>query len=81
MLNRTKLVCAIGWLLLMSGCQSYSTPPPRVVAVGCQPTPVPAAMVHGTARAELDPAATGDGDQGLIAVRACQGYIRESYQR
>ncbi|WP_077935028.1 lysis system i-spanin subunit Rz [Pseudomonas protegens] len=44
-------------------------------------------VVHGSARAELDPAAAqrivaiaGDGDQGLIALRACQGYIRESYQ-
>ncbi|WP_308447998.1 lysis system i-spanin subunit Rz [Pseudomonas protegens] len=45
-------------------------------------------LVHGAARAELDPAAAqrivaiaGEGDQGLIALRACQGYIRESYQR
>jgi hypothetical protein len=29
----------------MSGCQSYSTPPPRVVAAGCQPLPAPAAWV------------------------------------
>ncbi len=43
MLKRTKLACVIGWLLLISGCQSYSTPPPRVVAVGCQPPPAPAA--------------------------------------
>ncbi|MNH33095.1 Bacteriophage lysis protein [compost metagenome] len=39
-------------------------------------------MVHGAARGELDPAAaqrairiTGDGDQGLIALTACQDYI------
>ncbi|WP_258010478.1 lysis system i-spanin subunit Rz [Pseudomonas protegens] len=39
-------------------------------------------LVHGAARAELDPAAAqrivaiaGDGDQGLIALRACQAYI------
>lgn len=38
---------------------------------------------HGTARAELDPAAaqrivgiTGDGDQGLIALAACQDYVK-----
>lgn len=38
---------------------------------------------HGAARAELDPAAaqriiaiTGDGDQGLIALAACQNHIR-----
>lgn len=41
-------------------------------------------VVHGGARAELDPAAAqrivaiaGDGDQGLIALQACQGYVRE----
>ncbi|MDP9506793.1 lysis system i-spanin subunit Rz [Pseudomonas protegens] len=40
-------------------------------------------VVHGSARAELDPAAaqrivgiTGDGDQGLIALAACQDHIR-----
>ncbi|WMN15345.1 lysis system i-spanin subunit Rz [Pseudomonas piscis] len=43
-------------------------------------------MDHGAARAELDPAAaqrivaiTGDGDQGLIALRACQAYLRENF--
>lgn len=41
-------------------------------------------VVHGRARAELDPAAAqrivaiaGDGDQGLIALAACQSYIKE----
>ncbi|MDT9643123.1 lysis system i-spanin subunit Rz [Pseudomonas sp. JV245A] len=41
-------------------------------------------VVHGGTRAELDPAAaqrivaiTGDGDQGLIALAACQSYIKE----
>lgn len=40
-------------------------------------------VVHGGTRAELDPAhaqrivsITGDGDQGLIALKACQGYVR-----
>jgi len=39
-------------------------------------------VVHGRARAELDPAAAqrivaiaGDGDQGLIALAACQDYV------
>ncbi|MGE8352818.1 MAG: lysis system i-spanin subunit Rz [Pseudomonas protegens] len=39
---------------------------------------------HGETRAELDPAAaqrivaiTGDGDQGLIALAACQSYVTE----
>ncbi|ALI04569.1 lysis protein [Pseudomonas sp. FW306-02-F02-AA] len=41
-------------------------------------------VVHGGARAELDPAhaqrivaITGDGDQGLIALAACQAYAKE----
>ncbi|MBP5119412.1 lysis protein [Pseudomonas protegens] len=40
-------------------------------------------VVHGSARAELDPAAAqrivaiaGDGDQGLIALAACQDHVR-----
>ncbi|WP_047541896.1 lysis system i-spanin subunit Rz [Pseudomonas simiae] len=41
-------------------------------------------VVHGTTRAQLDPAhaqriigITGAGDQGLIALRACQAYAKE----
>ena len=41
-------------------------------------------MVHGTTRAELDPAhaqriigVTDDGDRGLIALAACQAYAKE----
>ncbi|MFP3535337.1 lysis system i-spanin subunit Rz [Pseudomonas sp. SIMBA_021] len=41
-------------------------------------------VVYGGARAELDPAAAqrivaiaGDGDQGLIALAACQSYVKE----
>lgn len=41
-------------------------------------------VVHGGARARLDPAhaqriigITGDGDQGLIALAACQAYAKE----
>ena len=40
-------------------------------------------VVHGARRAQLDPAhaqrivgIAGDGDQGLIALQACQAYIR-----
>lgn len=40
-------------------------------------------VVHGGQRAELDPAhaqrivaITGDGDEGLTALQACQGYVR-----
>ncbi|WDG74393.1 lysis system i-spanin subunit Rz [Pseudomonas chlororaphis] len=43
-----------------------------------------AGVVHGAARARLDPAhaqriigITNDGDQGLIALAACQAYVRE----
>ncbi|WP_338109254.1 lysis system i-spanin subunit Rz [Pseudomonas paralactis] len=54
-------------------------------ASGCN---VPAAagavgVVHAARRAQLDPAhaqriiaITGNGDQGLIALRACQAYVR-----
>ncbi len=41
-------------------------------------------VVHGGARARLDPAhaqriigISGDGDQGLIALAACQAYVKE----
>lgn len=44
----------------------------------------PSGMVHGTRRAELEPAhaqriigITDDGDQGLIALKACQAYAKE----
>lgn len=44
----------------------------------------PGRVDHGEARGELDPAAAqrivaiaGDGDQGLIALRACQAYVGE----
>jgi hypothetical protein len=59
-------------------------------ASGCA---VPAAagavgVVHGARRAQLDPAhaqriigITDDGDRGLIALRACQAYVRELNQR
>ncbi|MBC3345459.1 lysis protein [Pseudomonas sp. SWRI196] len=45
-------------------------------------------VVHGARRAQLDPAhaqrivaITDDGDRGLIALRACQAYVREVNQR
>jgi hypothetical protein len=45
-------------------------------------------VVHGTGRAELDPAhaqrivgITDDGDRGLIALRACQDYAKEISKR
>lgn len=44
-------------------------------------------VVHGGTRAELDPAhaqrivaITGDGDDGLIALQACQAYVRELHK-
>ena len=56
-------------------------------ATGCdavQPTTRTGGVVYGTHRARLDPAhaqriigITGDGDQGLIALQACQGYAKE----
>lgn len=56
-------------------------------AAGGQSMPASAGaggVVHGGARGELDPAAaqrivaiTGAGDDGLIALAACQAYVRE----
>lgn len=44
-------------------------------------------LVHGATRAELDPAhaqriirITGDGDDGLIALKACQGYVQALWE-
>lgn len=54
-------------------------------ASGCGVPATPGAfgVVHADRRAQLDPAhaqriiaITGDGDQGLIALRACQAYVR-----
>ncbi|OLY76464.1 lysozyme [Pseudomonas sp. ATCC PTA-122608] len=48
------------------------------------PTAATGRVVHGTTRARLDPAhaqriigITDTGDQGLIALRACQAYAKE----
>ena len=56
-------------------------------ATGCdavQTTPSAGGVVYGACRAQLDPAhaqriigITGDGDQGLIALQACQAYAKE----
>ena len=50
---------------------------------GVSATAGTAGVVHGSQRAELDPAharrivsITQDGDQGLIALRSCQAYVR-----
>ena len=52
----------------------------------CSPVPATTGaggVVHGGARAQLDPAhaqriiaITDDGDRGLIALKACQAYVR-----
>jgi len=51
---------------------------------GMQATTGTGGVVHGACRARLDPAhaqriirITGDGDQGLIALQACQAYAKE----
>ena len=56
-------------------------------ATGCdavQATTAAGGVVYGAHRARLDPAhaqriigVTGDGDQGLIALQACQAYAKE----
>jgi hypothetical protein len=57
---------------------------PGAGADGVSATPTAGGVVHGTTRAELDPAhaqrivgITGDGDRGLIALAACQAYAKE----
>ncbi|WP_338148464.1 lysis system i-spanin subunit Rz [Pseudomonas lundensis] len=57
---------------------------PATGSDGMQATTSPGRLVHGTARAQLDRAhaqriigITGDGDQGLIALQACQAYAKE----
>ncbi len=49
----TKLAYAIASLLLISGCQSYSPLQPRVLPVGCQPPPAPAAWFMEPREANL----------------------------
>ncbi|CAI8811142.1 prophage endopeptidase [Pseudomonas chlororaphis] len=58
---------------------------PQDSAAGCTvpATAATGSMVHGAPRARLDPAhaqrivaITDDGDQGLIALAACQAYVR-----
>ena len=59
--------------------------------VGCdgvQTTTSPGCVVYGANRARLNPAhaqriigITSDGDKGLIALQACQGYVRAIAQR
>ena len=51
---------------------------------GMQATPSAVSVVHGAYRAQLDPAnaqriirITSEGDQGLIALQACQSYARK----
>ncbi|MFJ4136395.1 lysis system i-spanin subunit Rz [Pseudomonas cyclaminis] len=55
------------------------------VAIGCTVPAAPTAsgVVHATSRARLDPAhaqriirITDDGDNALIALRACQAYVQ-----
>ncbi|NNB04749.1 lysis protein [Pseudomonas fragi] len=60
-------------------------------ATGCDAVPATTCtggVVHGAYRAQLDPAhaqriigITGDGDQGLIALQACQAYVRAVFSQ
>ncbi|WP_405121880.1 lysis system i-spanin subunit Rz [Pseudomonas petroselini] len=59
---------------------------PKDPAIGCNvsATPATVGVVHAARRAQLDPAhaqrifgITDAGDQGLIALRACQDYARK----
>lgn len=56
--------------------------PAQGCSCGVPATPGTGGMVHGATRGELDPKAAqriiaiaDSGDQGLIALKACQGYI------
>ena len=56
---------------------------PDAACAGVPATAAPGGMDHGPVRAGLDPAharriiaISDDGDRGLIALRACQDYIR-----
>ena len=74
---RDRLAAADLWLsvLLDSKAANGSDGMQTASATGC--------VVHGAARAQLDPAhaqriigITGDGDEGLIALQACQVYAK-----
>ena len=67
-----------------------SVPLDATAATGCdgvQPTTRSGSVVYGARRAQLNPAhaqriigITAEGDQGLIALQACQAYIKEITQ-
>lgn len=55
---------------------------------GAVPAATSGGVVYGPTRAQLDPthaqriiSVTNDGDRGLIALAACQGYVREVSQK
>ena len=80
--NVIRPLCVIAWPLLMCGCQSFSTPATAPVVAQCLPPPPPAAWFMQP-RARLDPAhaqriiaITDDADNAVIALRACQAYVR-----
>jgi hypothetical protein len=86
--NVIKIACATALPLLICACQSYSTPPIQPAAAQCQPPPPPGGVVHGPTRAQLDPAhaqriigITDVGDQGLIALAACQSYVSNLHRQ
>ena len=75
--------CVIALLLLTCGCVLLDTAA-TTGSDGMQATTGPGGLVHGAYRAQLDPAhaqriigITDDGDQGLIALQACQAYAQE----
>ncbi len=64
-----------------------ATGPGRAGGDGLSATASASGVVHGATRAELDPAhaqrivaITDAGDQGLIALAACQAYVRELHK-
>jgi len=86
--SATRLCCVTVLLLLMCGCQSFSTPRIQPVAATCLPPPGAVGVVHAIRRAQLDPAhaqriitITDDGDNAVIALRACQAYAKKVSMR
>ena len=80
--KQTRLLDRLATADLRLSVQLYSTAADS--CSGVQTTASPGGVVHGAARAQIDPAhaqriigITGDGDQGLIALQACQAYVRE----
>jgi hypothetical protein len=80
--KKARLACVTALLLLTCGCQSYNATDAASLR-GVPATASTIGMVYGATRAQLDRThaqriigITDDGDQGLIALAACQAYAK-----